>query len=115
MVVELRKLKITKGIFQQLLSPVLASLLTNESLEVIGWVHYNGRYVLLYDTENKSLFRMSLIGDMKIEQRNPRIVNFMTRGYVTSVQLSGYNESNRWITRVHEIQTEAKVKGQIFI
>ncbi|TJY63805.1 hypothetical protein FAZ19_16185 [Sphingobacterium alkalisoli] len=112
---ELRKVKITKSIFNQLLAPGLASLLRDDQYEVLGWVFDRIRYILIYDQETKALYRLPLIKDMKIEQQRPQIVNFNIKGYASSVQLSGYNESNRWITRVHEIQTEARVKGQIFI
>lgn len=112
MVVELKKVKITKSIFDQLLSPLLNDL---SKYEVLGWVFHKARYILLYDPDSKSLFRMPVITDMKIEQQRPWIVNFMQKGYAASVKLSGYHESNQWITKVHEVQVEARIKGQVFI
>ncbi|WP_437918565.1 hypothetical protein [Sphingobacterium sp. LRF_L2] len=115
MVVEIRKAKITKAIFNQILAPSLPDLVRNEELEVLGWVFDKTRYILLQDTGKQAVYRLPIISDMKVDFRRPDHVDFKSKGYSVAVQLSGLEECNRWITRIHEIQSEARVKGQIFI
>ncbi len=115
MIVELKKIKITKSIFEQLLGPALTDVSSIDKYQVLGWVYHKGRYILLYDPESKSLCRMPLISGMKIEQQRPQAVNFMQKGYACCVKLSSYNESKQWIAKIHEVQAEARLKGQAFI
>ncbi|MBE8712558.1 hypothetical protein [Sphingobacterium hungaricum] len=114
MVVELKKVKITKSIFNQLLSPGLSTD-TLRKHQVLGWVFDKSRYILLYHPDTNSLSKFPLISNMKIDERKPNQVSFMIKGMASSVQLSGYSDSINWIVLINEIQTKAKIEGQLYI
>lgn len=114
MIVELKKVKITKSIFNQLVSPAL-SLQGLNSVQVLGWVFDKNRFILLYNPETNALSRLSTISNMKIDYIKPNIVNFSVRGMTSNVQLAGMSDAHSWIARINEINSLARIDGQLFI
>lgn len=114
MIVELRKVKITKSIFNQLLKPIFQDL-KKQDYQVLGWVFEKTRFILLYFPETNSLKKMPFISDLNIDERRPRTVSFKMQGFISLVDLSSYTEAKDWIAMINELQSTAKIKGQIFI
>lgn len=115
MIVELRKVKINKSIFNQLFKPSFPELLKENCYEVLGWAYDKNRYILLYFNETNSLNKMPFLSEMKIDERRPNVVYFKLLGYAGLVELPSYSDSIKWIAKLNEIQSEARIKGQIFI
>lgn len=68
MIVELKKVKITKSIFNQLLSPQLHALCRNTDYKILGWIYEKGKkYILLYRTDDNSLHKLLPITNMVVD------------------------------------------------
>lgn len=112
MIVELKQVKITRSIFNQLLYPFFPDLLKDQNFKVLGWVFNNSRYILLYYPESNSLKRVPVISDLKIDETKPTRVYFKIHGQLKFVEMGGYSEAINWITKINTIDLEAKVAGQ---
>ena len=115
MIVELKQVKITRSIFNQLLYPFFPDLLKDQNFKVLGWVFNKSRYILLYYPESNSLKRVPIISDLKIDETKPTRVYFKIHGQLKFVEMGGYSEAINWITKINTIDLEAKAAGQLFI
>lgn len=112
MVVELKKVKITKSIFNQLTGPLLD---TDSNYEVLGWVFDKGKYILLYNKETNSLAKMRTFSNLRIDPDKPNQALFTISGLNTLKPFPTSQDAMKWCAQINIIQTEANLKGQLYI
>lgn len=112
MIVELKKVKITKSIFNQLTGPLLD---INSNYEVLGWVFDKGKYILLYNKETNSLSKMRTFINLRIDLEIPNQALFTISGLNTFKLFASSKEALNWCAKINIIQTEANLKGQLYI
>ncbi len=112
MIVELKKLKITKSIFSQLMS---LNALQFENYTVLGWVFVQGRNVILQHKEDKTLVKWKIVQDLKIAEDDPKRVYCNINGKAWTRRFLFTQDATDYCRAVNIIQTEARLNGQIFI
>lgn len=112
MIVQLKKVKITKSIFNQLLS---FNPLQLENYTVLGWVFIEGKFVLLQHKEDQTLVRWKFVQDLVISSGNTKEVLFSVGGKKSFKKFLFDQDAIDYCRVVHMIQTEAKIKGQLYI
>ncbi|MBB2951993.1 hypothetical protein [Sphingobacterium sp. JUb56] len=112
MVVELKKVKITKSIFNQLTGPLLD---TDSKYEVLGWVFDKGKYILLYNKETNSLAKMRTFSNLSIDPKMPNCALIAVNGLNKLKSFPTGQDALNWCAKINIIQTEANLKGQLYI
>ena len=119
MLVEIKKVKITKSIFNQIRKIDLAILNSNQYLEEniisLGWVFADHKYVLLQNKENKDLYKWLVMQTICIDHDDPKRIDYSTSGRFGSRRFLSEQEATNFFRTVLAIQKDAKVKGQLFI
>lgn len=113
MTVEIRALKLSKTLFNQLVSP---DLRTNHpgDYEVLGWVFIKERFIIVHDKRNNVLNR---IRPILITGRLPDgcTVTYKSGKLVGSKRFQNFLEADRWMAMMRRFMAESIEKGQIFL
>lgn len=112
MIVELKKVKITRSILSQLTSPVLTEM---QNYEVLGWVFDKSKFILLYNRQTQSLSKMRVFFNLRIDNDKASQVLFTINGMASFKAFPSYSEALNWCTLINTIQSQAKIQGQLFI
>jgi len=112
MIVELKKVKITKSILSQLTSPLFNEI---AKYEVLGWVFDKSKYILLYNKETKTLSKMRVLFSLRIDSQKPNQVLYMRNGLASFKAFQSNQEALNWCALINTIQSQAIIQGQLFI
>lgn len=112
MIVELKKVKITKSILSQLTSPMFKDI---SNYEVLGWVFDKSKYILLYNKETKTLSKMRVLFGLRIDSHKPNQVLYTQNGLASFKAFHSNQEALNWCALINTIQSQAIIQGQLFI
>jgi len=112
MIVEIKKVKITKSILTQLTPPMLNNI---AQYEVLGWVFDKSKFILLYNNEGKSLYKMRVLMNIRIDSDKPNQVSYSINGLSSFKLFQSNQEALNWCALIHTIQSQAKIQGQLYI
>lgn len=119
MLVEIKKVKITKSIFNQIRKIDLAILNSDRDLEEnilsLGWVFADQKYVLLQNKETKDLYKWLVMQTICIDQDDPKRIDYASSGRFGSRRFMSEQEATNFFKTVLSLQKDAKEKGQLFI
>ena len=112
MIVELKKVKITKSILSQLTSPIYNEI---SKYEVLGWVFEKSKFILLYNKDSNSLSKMRWLLNIRIDNNKPNQVLFSANGMASFKSFPTYKQALDWCALIYTIQSQAIIQGQLFI
>ena len=112
MIVELKKVKITKSILSQLTSPLFNEI---GKYEVLGWVFHKSKYILLYNKETKTLSKMRVLFGLRVDSQKPNQVIYTQNGLSSFKAFHSNQEALNWCALINTIQSQAIIQGQLFI
>lgn len=119
MLVEIKKVKITKSIFNQVPTLDLAILNSDRDLEEnvrpLGWIFSNQKYVLLQNKDTKDLYKWLVMQTICIDQGDPKRINYSISGRYGTRRFMFEQDATNFFRAVISFQQQAKEKGQLFI
>jgi len=119
MLIEIKKVKITKAIFNQVPTLDLAILNHDRDLEEnivsLGWVFANQKYALLQNKDTKDLYKWLVMQTICIDQSDPKRIDYSISGRYGSRRFMFEQEATNFFRTVLALQKDAKAKGQLFI
>lgn len=112
MIVEIRKVKITRSVFNQLVSPSFENI---GDYEVLGWVYEKGKFILLHCKQRGSLCKMRVLSNLRIDPDKASQVLFSLNGMASCKSFQTQDDALRWCSITNTIHSEAKLRGQLYI
>lgn len=113
MTVQLRSMKVTRSLINQLCSPVLESE-RYDDFESIGWIFLKDKYALVLDKHKNTLHKMRPI-ILTGKSDNGRVVHYNSRAGTGQIRFPNLLQAERWETTMRRLMAESLEKGQIFI
>lgn len=113
MTVEIRTLKLSRSLFNQLVAPDLRTS-QPEDYEVLGWVFIKERFIVVHDKRSNVLNR---IRPVIITGKSPDGCTVMYKAgkLAGSLRFQNFLEADRWMAMMRRFMAESIEKGQIFL
>lgn len=113
MTVEIRTLKLSRSLFNQLVSPDLRTR-QPEDYEVLGWVFVKEKFIVVRDRKNDVINRLRpvvITGRLS----DGCTVTYKSGKLNGSKRFQNFLEADRWMAMMRLFMAESIEKGQIFL
>lgn len=114
MTVQVRSMKMTRSLFNQMTMIVIDEL-NHDRLSALGWVFIGEKFIVIQDPINSTLYKMRPVTIVGKSQDGCTVHVRTSNNIVGHWKFQNFLRASEWINTVQRLMAESFEKGQIFL